>query len=87
MIKLFNPDPSPVVYDREGRIIDGGGRVAVAELDEVGRRLVESGVLIREDDPVENSEGALSASEGNAATPAKRVRTGVSKDDKGAQVS
>lgn len=48
-IVLFNPEQSPMVYDAQGRSVGGAERVTVTELDEVGQRAVDAGLLVREE--------------------------------------
>lgn len=48
-ITLFNPEDTPAVYDNDGHTVGGTERVEVDELDEVGQRAVDSGVLVREE--------------------------------------
>lgn len=49
-ITLFNPEDTPMVYDAAGRTVAGAERVEVEELDPVGQRAVDAGVLVHEDD-------------------------------------
>jgi len=63
---LFNPNPTPVVCDTEGRIVDGGGRRQVDKVDEVAQEAIDNGLLVLEkpeeppaqDDEQESSEAA-----------------------------
>jgi hypothetical protein len=55
-ITLFNPDDTPAVYDAAGHTVGGAERVEVDELDAVGQRAVDSGVLVREEAEKPRSE-------------------------------
>jgi hypothetical protein len=67
-ITLFNPEQTPLVYDAEGRIVGGAERVEVDELDEVGQRAVEVGLLVREE-PEESQPKAASKAEPKTDAP------------------
>jgi hypothetical protein len=44
--RLFNPGPSPVVYDAEGHQLGVGAFVDAEAKDEVTARLIERGALL-----------------------------------------
>lgn len=52
--KLFNPNSTPVVCDKDGHIVEGGGRREVDKVDKVGQEAVDHGLLVAE--PVEEPE-------------------------------
>lgn len=55
---LFNPNSTPVVCDKDGRIVDGAGRREVDELDDVGQEAVDNGLLVLEDGDQDENESA-----------------------------
>lgn len=46
---LFNPNTTAVVYDTEGRIVAGGARVEVGEVDAVGQEAIDHNLLVLEE--------------------------------------
>ena len=90
-ITLFNPEDTPAVYDEAGHTVGGAERVEVSEVDAVGQRAIDAGVLVREE-----GEGKAEMSDSrseNMPEPAKPVteaqppekvkpRTGASSRDK-----
>lgn len=57
---LFNPNTTAVVYDKEGRIVEGGGRREVDEVGEVAREAIDHGLLVEEsgDEPETGDDSA-----------------------------
>lgn len=47
---LFNPNTTAVVFDGEGRIVGGGERVEVDQVDAAGQEAVDNGLLVLETD-------------------------------------
>lgn len=45
---LFNPGTTPVVCDKEGHIVDGGGRREVDKVDKVAQEAIDHGLLVEE---------------------------------------
>jgi hypothetical protein len=66
-ITLFNPEPTPVVYDEAGRSLGSVERVTLDELDAVGRCAVDAGLLVQEEpEASKSSSGSKSASASKA---------------------
>lgn len=68
-VTLFNPNTTPVVFDKDGRIVEGGGRREVGKVDEVGREAIEHGLLIEEkpegkEDTAEDSKPSAAKASG-----------------------
>ncbi|HZA73395.1 MAG TPA: hypothetical protein VE476_10850 [Propionibacteriaceae bacterium] len=66
-ITLFNPEQTPAVYDAAGHTVAGIERVEVDELDAVGQRAVDTGVLVREE--AKESPGEPKGQAAHAAAP------------------
>jgi hypothetical protein len=45
---LFNPNPTPMVFDGEGRVVAGGERVEVDRVGEVAQEAIDHGLLVLE---------------------------------------
>lgn len=45
---LFNPNTTPVVCDKDGRIVEGGGRREVDKVDKVAQEAIDHGLLVAE---------------------------------------
>lgn len=71
-ISLFNPNPTPVVFDGEGRIVGGGERVEVDTVGKVAQEAVDHGLLVQED-PEESQprKGAVKAPGPGESAPEK----------------
>lgn len=46
---LFNPNPTPLVFDGEGRTVAGGERVEVDKVDEVAQEAIDHELLVLEE--------------------------------------
>lgn len=64
-ITLFNPEPTPVVYDEEGRTLGSVERVTLDELNPVAREAVDAGLLV-EEKPEESAESKTKAASRSA---------------------
>jgi hypothetical protein len=68
-VTLFNPNTTPVVCDKDGRIVEGGGRREVDKVDKVGQEAVDHGLLVLEEP--EQDETAEAEPSDKAAEPRK----------------
>lgn len=85
-ITLFNPEDTPVVYDEQAHTVGGIERVTVDELDAVGQRAVEAGVLVREDpeEPKSEPKGKAEPQTASAdAPPLPKADDAAEKSEKG----
>lgn len=75
-VTLFNPNTTPVVCDKDGRIVEGGGRREVDKVDKVAQEAIDHGLLIEE--KPENDEDAAedlkpSAAKASGASPGRKL--------------
>ncbi len=75
-LTLFNPNPTPVVFNEAGQIVGGGGRREVDELDAAGQEAVDAGLLVREEP--DGDEAADLPQPKEAAPRARDKETGAS---------
>lgn len=74
MTTLFNPNTTPVVCDRDGHIVEGGGRRQVEKVDKIGQEAVDHGLLVVEpgdDEPEGDGEESAGEVKDKAAEPRK----------------
>lgn len=53
-VSLYNHGTTPVVYDTEGRIVAGGERIELAEVNAVAQEAIDNGLLVHEDEKAED---------------------------------
>jgi hypothetical protein len=70
-VTLFNPTAAPVVYTDTGKILAGGERCEVDELDNAGRTVVEHGYLVNETSDASQEEEVKSGTDGSGAPETK----------------
>jgi hypothetical protein len=81
---LFNPEPTPVVYDEEGRTLGSIERVTLDELNPVARSAVEAGLLVEEKpaEPKGKAANTTSARSADRAADKTDSGSGVSTQEK-----
>lgn len=67
-LTLFNPNTTAVVFDEHGRIVGGGERVEIDQLDKAGQEAVDNDLLVLE--TPERGDAEESASDEEPVTKA-----------------